>query len=278
MKTKQVQIINITALLAAAVMPVFAGEGSKLKEAKLIIEHNATDQDTGFQGFIDSEGWQKLEVSGPGGLVLGFEGKGALGTLGITELFFETVEPGNVSVPLKDMLAKLPAGDYVMKGQRMENGKTMGEVTGVAALGHTIPAGPALLSPAEGAAVATEDVTMKWGAVTKSITGDPVKIIAYQLIVERDEEPHARMVGKFALNVRFPGHVTSMQLPDGFLEAGTKYKWEVLAVEEGGNQTLSSSEFSTVGRRTAQTEVKEDADEDGKEDEEAEEDGKAAAK
>src|SRR3989337_2334842 len=31
-----------------------------LKEAKLIIEHNATDKDTGFQGFIDSEGWHRL--------------------------------------------------------------------------------------------------------------------------------------------------------------------------------------------------------------------------
>src|SRR5262245_33203 len=36
-----------------------------LKEAKLIIEHNATDEDTGFQGFIDSEGWRQLDVTGP---------------------------------------------------------------------------------------------------------------------------------------------------------------------------------------------------------------------
>jgi len=27
-----------------------------LKEAKLNIEHNATDEDTGFQGYVDSEG------------------------------------------------------------------------------------------------------------------------------------------------------------------------------------------------------------------------------
>ena len=27
-----------------------------LKDAKLIIEHNATDEDAGFQGFVDSEG------------------------------------------------------------------------------------------------------------------------------------------------------------------------------------------------------------------------------
>ncbi len=47
-----------------------------LKEAKLNIEHNATDLDTGFQGFIDSEGWQCLDVTGPDGEVLQFEGLG----------------------------------------------------------------------------------------------------------------------------------------------------------------------------------------------------------
>ena len=36
-----------------------------LKDAKLNIEHNATDEDTGFQGFIDSEGWRRLEIRGP---------------------------------------------------------------------------------------------------------------------------------------------------------------------------------------------------------------------
>ena len=45
-----------------------------LKEAKLIIEHNATDRDTGFQGFIDGEGWKELTVVGPEGTVFEFEG------------------------------------------------------------------------------------------------------------------------------------------------------------------------------------------------------------
>ena len=51
-----------------------AGSGSAadvpLKDAKLNIEHNATDKDTGFQGAIDSEGWRQLEMRGPGGNVL----------------------------------------------------------------------------------------------------------------------------------------------------------------------------------------------------------------
>lgn len=258
MKTKHKNIIQrphwspvlaAAALLIAAPMTAFSAEKedpSKLKESKLIIEHNATDEDTGFQGSIDSEGWQKLDVTGPNGLVLSFEGKGALGTLGITELFFETVEPGNAKVSLKDTLAKMPPGNYVMKGARMESGKSLGDVTGTAQLTHTIPAGPELLSPANEATVGIEDVTMKWGAVTKTITGEPVKIIAYQLIVEKDEPAHPKMVGKFALDVRFPASVTEMDIPDGFLEPGTKYKWEVLAVEAGGNQTLSSAEFETA--------------------------------
>jgi hypothetical protein len=35
-----------------------------LKEAKLNIEHNATDSGTDFQGFLDSEGWSRMEVTG----------------------------------------------------------------------------------------------------------------------------------------------------------------------------------------------------------------------
>nr|MBA2295317.1 hypothetical protein [Actinomycetota bacterium] len=45
----------------AAKSPARATTGSataRLKDAKLNIEHNATDKDTGFQGFVDSEGWR----------------------------------------------------------------------------------------------------------------------------------------------------------------------------------------------------------------------------
>jgi len=48
--------------------------------------------DTGFQGAIDSEGWQRLEVTDPNGeLVLSFEGRGELAEPGVTALCFETV-------------------------------------------------------------------------------------------------------------------------------------------------------------------------------------------
>jgi len=222
-----------------------ATEQVPLKDAKLNIEHNATDLDTGFQGFIDSEGWQRLEVTGPDGKVLRFEGLGSLGELGLTELFFETVEPENTEVPIDEMLSKLPEGDYTIAGPSMILGESTGQTEGVALLTHDIPAGPELLSPTAGATVPTTGLVASWGAVTKTITGEDVNIIAYQLIIEKDEPPHPHMIGKIGLSIYVPASVTSIAVPDGFLEPGTAYLWEVLAIEESGNQTLSSSDFET---------------------------------
>jgi hypothetical protein len=42
-----------------------------------------------------------------------------------------------------------------------------------------------------------------------------------------------------------PPSVTSIEVPDEFLQRRTAYKWEVLAIERSGNQTLSSGEFHT---------------------------------
>ena len=216
-----------------------------LKEAKLNIEHNATDNDTGFQGFIDSEGWKHLDVRGPNGAVLRLEGRGKLGELGLTELFFESVEPANADVPLEELLNTLPEGDYTIAGETMEVGESGGTTSGTALLTHDIPAGPELLSPTAGEVVPTTGVVARWGPVTKTITGEDVNIIAYQLIIERDEDPPEHMIGKIGLSMYLPASVTSIAIPDGFLEAGTPYLWEVLAIEESGNQTLSSGEFET---------------------------------
>ena len=257
--------IAIIALIVAAMAPVgvatyVVSNGSQaaaqsrraaastpipLKDAKLNIEHNATANDTGFQGFIDSEGWKRLNVTGPEGRILSFEGRGELAELGLTELFFETVEPANADVPIEEMLDKLPEGYYKIAGPSMENGVSSGRTQGIAWLTHNIPAGPELLTPAEGATVPANGLVASWGAVTETITGDPVNIIAYQLIIEKDEPPHPHMIGKIGLSMYVRPSVTSMAIPDGFLEPGTAYLWEVLAIEESGNQTLSSGEFST---------------------------------
>lgn len=250
-----------TAFLLAAVMSTvvagliatgqFASAGSEdeavpLKEAKLIIEHNATDEDTGFQGFIDSEGWRSITATGPDGNVLHFRGLGELGQLGLTELFFETVEPENADVPIDEVLATLPEGEYTFRGYGYEAGEKTGKIIGTAVLTHDIPEGPELLTPEEDAVVsADEDLLLSWGEVDKTIDGADANIIAYQLIIEKDEEPHPNMIGKFGLSMYLPPDVLQMTIPAEFLEPDTDYEWEVLAIEESGNQSLSSSSFST---------------------------------
>ena len=240
------RVAAIAGCLLAAATLVDAGKAPiPLKEAKRNIEHNATDNDTGFQGFIDGEGWKRLDVTGPDGAVLTFRGRGALAQLGLTELFFETVEPANDDVPIDEVLSTLPPGNYTIAGPTMESGESAGRTEGIAWLTHDIPAGPELLSPAAGATVPTTGVVTSWSAVTKTITGDDVNVIAYQLIVEKDELPHPHMIGKIGLSIYVPASITTIAIPDGFLEPATAYKWEVLAIEESGNQTLSSSEFAT---------------------------------
>jgi hypothetical protein len=221
------------------------GDVIPLKEAKLIIEHNATDEDTGFQGFIDSDGWACLDVTGPDGPVLGFEGQGMLRSLGLTELFFETVEPENADVPIEDVLAALPEGEYTIEGPAMEAGEELGPTRGTALLTHAIPAGPVLVAPAEGATVPVGELVVEWQPVSETIDGEPVTIIAYQLIVEKDVEPHPHMIGKFGLSMYVPPTTTTIAIGAGFLEPATAYAWEVLAIEESGNQTLSSGAFET---------------------------------
>jgi hypothetical protein len=216
-----------------------------LKEAKLNIEHNATDKDTGFQGFVDSDGWQRLDVRGPTGEVLAFEARGALADLGLTELFFESVEPENADVPIDTMLAKLPEGNYTLAGPTQEPGKRAGATSGTAWLTHDIPAGPKLISPREGARVPVRGVVARWKPVSKTITGKRVKIIAYQLVIEKDAEPHRHMIHKPELSMYLPRSVTHIKVPNGFLQRRTAYTWEVLAIERSGNQTLSSRAFRT---------------------------------
>jgi len=212
-----------------------------LKEAKLLIEHNATDLDTGFQGFLDSEGWQRMDVTGPNGMVLRLEGQGPLHDLGLTELFFETVEPTNADVPLEELLAQLPEGEYTFQGPTTDGNVTMG----TALLTHDIPAGPVLVTPAEDAVVPTANLVMSWEPVTETIMGGAANIISYQLIVEKDQAPHPHAFAKPVMSIFVRPSVTSVTVPSEFLEPATTYDWEVLAIEESGNQTLSSSQFTT---------------------------------
>ena len=219
-------------------------ETIELAQAKLLVEHNATDEDTGFQGFVDGEPWKQLDIRDPNGkLTASFEAKGNLQPLGLTELFFETDEPPNDEVPIADMLAILPAGDYDFTAKTADGLLAKGTAT----LSHTIPAGPVITSPATDAVVSAEaDLVFRWSPVTTSVCGGNVTITHYQLIVSKLEQPPGAGFGAETVSTHVPASVTAMRVPHEFLQPGTAYGYEVLAIEIGGNQTLSSGEFSTL--------------------------------
>jgi hypothetical protein len=219
-------------------------EELEFSESRLLIEHNATAQDTGFQGFVDGEPWNRLEIVAPGGAaVLSVKGVGPLRALGMTELFFETQEPPNAEVPIEELLARFPEGEYEFEGRSIDGL----EVEGGARLTHAIPAGPEIVSPLEDAVVDPADAVVTWNAVTETINGAPVEIVGYELIVEEDiDAPPLPGFSRTLLSIHVPPAVTSLSIPPEFLVGGTAYKFEVLALEASGNQTISEGTFETA--------------------------------
>ncbi|MDJ0842172.1 MAG: hypothetical protein QNK37_37070 [Acidobacteriota bacterium] len=233
--------------LAVRSTPVGSEPGGgtmSLEEGKLLIEHNATDEDTGFQGFADGDPWKELEIIGPGGEVMSIEADGNLEGFGLAELFFETNEPENAEVPIADVLARLPEGEYTFKATMVDDS----ESTVTTTFSHTIPAGPVLIAPEDGAEnVDPANTVISWNPVTQTIDGSPdLTIAGYQVIVEVEEQPpFPQTFVESTFSAYVPADVTSITVPAAFMQAGKAYEYEVLAIEASGNQTISAAEFFT---------------------------------
>lgn len=235
---------------AAANWPSSAGDSSapmgKLKETveledtRLKFELNATDQDAGVQVFLDGEPWERIKIFDPNGrLIFRASASGSIGKTGLTEVFMESSEPELSELPLDELLKRFPAGDYHFNGRGIEGER----LVGTAVLTHDLPDGPTLVSPIEGdPAQDPADTTVVWEPVAPP-NGSP--IIGYQVIIE-NTETGLTALPKVILDVMMPPTATSLDVPPGFLMPDTEYEWEVLAIEQGGNQTLSSSVFTTA--------------------------------
>ncbi len=223
-------------ITAAAVLVLVAGVAApeawakKLDETGIWIEINDTDGDAGIQIFLDGEGWDRMKVFDPDGRkVMQVKAKRSVGIQGITELFLESAEPSFDEQPLDEFLALFPEGTYRFLG-RTTDGK---ELKGKARLTHAIPGAPLQVFPVE------EDVDPENAEFVWELVADPPgsEIVLYQVVVEC-EEPELRV---FSADVG--PTVDSITVPPEFLEGGEECKWEVLAVEESGNRTISEAEF-----------------------------------
>lgn len=204
------------------------------------IEYNATDEDVGVQVLLDGEPWKRVRMLGPlEETLLDIVSRDSLRRQGLTELFFESSEPSLAEVSLDRFLRRFPEGDYDFEGVTLEGIALEGKAT----LTHAIPAGAEIVSPFS----PTEDPPLvdpahalfEWIPVTETITGEPLEITGYQLIVEQPEPLRV-------LSLDLPASITSVVVPpEFFLLRGAVHKFEVLAIEKGGNQTISSGEFVT---------------------------------
>jgi hypothetical protein len=81
---------------------------------------------------VRGRGGARADLRGPGHTRQARADRGTLAKLGLTELFFESVEPANADVPIDEVLAKLPEGKYTIAGLAMENGGSAGRTAGTA--------------------------------------------------------------------------------------------------------------------------------------------------
>jgi hypothetical protein len=196
--------------------------------ARVFFEYNSSANDLGVHVFLDGEDWKELEIVNPHRrTIFEVEGKGPYRELGLTELFFEGAEPSLDDVPLEELLAKFPAGGYRLVGRTVDGNR----IVATATLTHSIPAGPPV-----SAVLAGDSLVISWSAVTGPPDGfpdEPVEIVGYQVIV-----------GGFQVTV--PATTLSVTVPPEFvasLEPG-EHEFEVLAIEAGGNQTITEGSFT----------------------------------
>jgi hypothetical protein len=236
-------LVSLVALILEGAAPeaLAQKEVTPFADARIKIEFNSTAEDVGIQVFLDGEAWKKVRIFSPDGKIFQVNGRGSLKELGLTELFFESQEPSLDELPLEDFLALFPEGDYPFQGITVEGDSLVATAT----LTHDIPCGPIILSPAEGDTVDPNNTKIEWESVTNKVNlstgqcgGEASEISGYQVIVEREDPLRT-------FSVDLPASATDVAVPPEFLDSGTEYKFEVLAIEVSGNQTISESFFCT---------------------------------
>lgn len=227
------------------------GPVEPIDAAKLIIENNAADGDIGIHGYLDHSGWRSLCVYAPdGGLVFLAEPGAALGDLGISSIFWESVEPEYEAWDFDALKAAFPEGDYEVRAIGLDGQA----VSGRALFTTVVPEMPRMLAPPTAADDDTPavpvlpyaDLPVAWKPVTTSLDGRPVSLAGYQLIIVREdaEDPHGFSVP--ALSIHLRPEMTAFTVPRDFLTPGAIYEIEVIAIEASGNQTIGGASFFRI--------------------------------
>lgn len=215
----------------------------------LIIE--LTDSDIELQAFVDGVEWENLQIFGPNEsriFNLGTQ-RNLPGLGGLSELFFASEpthyleEEPEFDGTIEEFLARFPAGEYEFEGVTVNGGELEGE----AVLTHVLPALPQIIAPlsdgGDPPVVDPNDLVIEWRPVTTRFIGDGlVEILEYQVILDQ-VDPLRGKIRRALINL--PASVTVLRVPPEFLRPDSQYEFEVLAMEESGNSTISVGGFVT---------------------------------
>jgi hypothetical protein len=190
--------------------------------------NNGTGQpvDLGFHIRADGENWRFLKITGPGGIrILELQNKGPMRMTGGSEFFLEGAEPPITEVPIAQTLAKFPAGTYWFVGQTVDGVDMLSK----AKFTHVMPAGPEIVE-----AIVGPPSVITWKAVKTRHPDFPnsngkITIVAYQVIV-----------GSFQATLPDTGADEYMVTLPPELGVSRGDGFEVLAIEKGGNQTITT--------------------------------------
>ncbi len=209
------------------------------------IEFNATDLDVGVRGFFDGDPWDELEIENPRGRTISEdESKRGLKRQGKTEWFFESGEPPLTEVSFHSFFRRFREGDYEFEAELIDGD----EVECIAEFTHVIPCPPEIVeNPFD-----NDNRTIVWAkpttAVNTEATDDAVKISGLDAeVVCFNNGPEVVIEGfevivegeNGDLSITLPADTTSFEVP---AELGDFDKYEVLAIEESGNQVITEVE------------------------------------
>ena len=228
-----VLLVPVAALIMGAAVPQVWAGGTEFEETEFNIEYNFTDQDLGVRAFVDGEPWRSVTIIDPNWkVILAVKAIKSLSKQGLAELFFESGEPTLAEVPIDVFLNRFPEGTYKFFGRDVERKFVHGD----AEFTHDIPCAPenATYTPGNG------NGTITWDPVENKINNDDgqcdvndtdIEIDGYEVVVEGlDEEDE-----EVEFSIKLSGDATSVEVPE---QVETVTKFEVLAIEESGNQTI----------------------------------------
>jgi hypothetical protein len=240
------------------------------------IEFNATDLDVGVRGFFDFEPWNALSIEDPNSSVIAdVAASNSLLLQGFAEWFFESGEPTLDDLSFADFFDRFPE-TYGDGGKFYTFTATPNEGDDVeceAEFTHVIPCEPEISASGNRGL----GVTISWDPVTQivdtvatennvevgleeplvCVDSEDLEIVGYEVIVETEADGEEK-----EYKIDLPGNATSVSVPPEFIALSYEFEYEVLAIEDSGNQTISEEEFCVNERNGHVEECPDDDDEE----------------